>query len=189
MRPLTAALILLGLLPAAAHAKGLDSAEVCGASSCRTIRDARKLEALFGGGRQVNPPRPAPFYVLEMRILRGPGSVDAGPVLTYVPAARALRRASVRGRALWQRLDPEQLNLYREVTEGLLPLPAHLVDRAQRLPDAAGRVGPPESRTVPVLATGTWPITGIASGAAAVAMIFALRRRRRTQRPVLFNDA
>jgi hypothetical protein len=86
--------IVVGLALATApvgHAKGPDSAQMCGKSACTTtttIEDVNVL-ALWGSGFDARAePAAAPFYTVELRSTRG--SKQEWSFL-YVPSARAVK--------------------------------------------------------------------------------------------------
>ena len=89
MRRTALAILLLLGLPSVAHAKGPDTATVCG-SSCVTVRDVDRVNAiaLYSGFSMREAPRPAPFFTIELTSSRLSG-VDWS--LVYVPSARAVR--------------------------------------------------------------------------------------------------
>lgn len=169
--------VILVAAPSAA-AKGVASAEVCGAGGCRDLiaHGAVELDNLIPFGASVAAPRDRPFYRLRLTFRGPPPSLLGDPAeepaaqvsdVTYVPAARAARV----GRA-WFGLARPSLAAFRRATAGLEPL------------RAAGATGGPaegggaegwSAKPAPVAAT---PAAALAVLVLVGGALLARRRRR-----------
>ena len=173
--------VLLVATPTAA-AKGVASAEVCGAGGCRALdpRGPLSLDRLIPYGRPVDAPPHLPSYRVRLAFAGPELSLTenrAEPAqlvdVTYVPAARAAHYGGPKGvdpwrDDAWSALAGPSLRAFRRATAGLEPLPAGaLRPAAARLTDDGGPLGPAIAAGLALLAV---------SGAAL------LERGRRTQR-------
>lgn len=101
-------------LPGVAQAKGIASAQVCGARGCTTIEPAPQSLSV-GSRAEVHPvPAPEQYYRVTL-LLDHPGSWSA----SYAPKAGMVRIWT----GEWEKLDAEALAAYRELTRGLAPIP------------------------------------------------------------------
>lgn len=143
-------MVLLVATPAAA-AKGVASADICGAAGCRALdpHGALDLNSLVPYGAPVEAPRGLPFYRLrlafagpEVSLLEHRGEDPAQVTdIIYVPAVRAARLTSPTGPGpsrgeTWLALATPSLRTFRRATAGLKPIPAAALERAGSRPIA-----------------------------------------------------
>jgi hypothetical protein len=184
MRRTAFAILLLLALPSVAHAKGPDTATVCGASSCVTATDVDRVNALalYSGFSMRAAPKPASFFTIKLTHSQLTGA-GADWSLVYVPSARAIRviRADF---ALpiyrQQRQDPywvtpasKTLATLARATSGLEPYG-------------------PSARWEPPSGSGDGRWFAIAGGAAAVVLagvVLVLIRRRVSRQPAPASPA
>lgn len=188
MRSLLASFIALLLLAPAATAKELASADVCGASGCRSVEDRRTREALLAGGKWISPPRSGPFYTARFTV-RGAGAEGRGIVdrfeVTYLPSARAVRTTDERGEPVWQRIGAGAERAYRSATWNLRPLPASRIgEMGEPIRAAVDEVycpACPSSTDGGWKGPATWTLAiGAAAVSAALGVGLVLLRRRHT---------
>jgi hypothetical protein len=184
---LTAVLLLS---PAAAgYAKGVQKAELCGASGCAPVSGtADELMRLAEGAGPAAAPRPAAWYRLRLTI--GPEGVeDFDPVVlrnAYVPATGLMRVESDGEAATWMETFPAARRLLDRAARGLKPFPA------AKLRGAAAPA--PERRTAAVVpasgggdggggGSAPWLALAAAGAVLAVALVVLVRRRGGRLRP------
>jgi hypothetical protein len=113
--------------PAAASAKEVQRAQVCGASECFTFDRANsggKLALFEEGGNPALPPaQAAPWY--RLRITVGGADVKRFTFTNaYVPSADRIRRRAEGGGYEWVEVIDDLKPVLRNVSAGLDPLPA-----------------------------------------------------------------
>ena len=80
--PVLIAAALVAALPASAPAKGITSAEVCGAAGCQDV-DAAQYYALYAEGDPTQPPAAAaPFVTVKFTQQHGPDYQARTPTTT-----------------------------------------------------------------------------------------------------------
>jgi hypothetical protein len=115
---------LVVLLPAAATAKNVQSATICGASGCHQAMDADVSEALEAGATPALPPaHGAPWYRVRARM---GGDGERGALrLAIVPSRRLVRGCcSPGGGYVWRRMTAAGKRAYARLTRLLDPFPA-----------------------------------------------------------------
>ncbi len=195
MRALIATLLAMALLAPAGSAKGPASAELCGASGCRSVDDRQIRDAPLADGEQISPPRAGPFFTVRF-LLGGEGVMGRQTFdrfeATYLPSARAVRTTDERGEPVWRRMKPRAVRAYRKATWNLRPRPASRIGQMDD-PIRAEVVDVYEATAAPVQSGHrAWRPLALLPFAAVLlaAVALSLRRRwKRTRRPVLFGDA
>jgi hypothetical protein len=184
--PYLLALLALALLPAAAPAKEIARAEVCGADGCHAIAgngaaghdDDRWL--LTGYGPRANlPATVGGYYLIRVYMRVGPDTGTQAIVARWFPDDRLVAADSeVAGRTAWMLPDGTTLAALRRVTRGVPALPPSLVPAA-----VLGDVRPSPAPPAPKPDDGGTPAWPFALGAglalAAAAAVAGLRRRRK----------
>ena len=161
--PLVIAIAALAALPAAAPAKGIADAQVCGAAGCTTV-DPRFFHAVLPEGDPVTAPvTAAPFVTVRVSWLHGAYARDEQlERFTYVPSLGVIRPA---GETQWTKLYPVRRAELDKLVSPVEPLPAArltgVVQPAATAPDGDGE-------------TAWWPIAGAA--AAGLALLALLVR-------------
>jgi hypothetical protein len=117
-------LAFLVLSPAAASAKGVQSATICGSSGCHRAMNSDVDRALGSGATPTAPPaNGAPWY--RMRTFMGAGHQRVLMRYAVVPSLRLVRGCcSPGGGVYWLRMKPAAKRAYARLTEVLEPLPA-----------------------------------------------------------------
>lgn len=117
---LVAALTLV--LPAAAAAKELSSATVCGATGCTTFQ--KPTMELASGGDGITDPAPAaaPYYSVTLTVDEQ-GQHEAWTVF-YVPAAEMVVYRDRVGRTGFEQLSGSARRAFRDHTRGIAPYAA-----------------------------------------------------------------
>jgi hypothetical protein len=181
MKPLTPGLVLvLALaLPAGAAAKEIESAEVCGASDCRSVTEHRSLVALSRAGPPAEPPKATAFFRVRLT-MRGDGERATFPV-AIVPAARLLRDGNTADGYRWFRVPASVVREYRRITRGLEPVPA---SKLSGLSPPKARVDevvlpPEEPETTTSSLAWPWIVSGLAGAAVLLLAVGRLRHRPR----------
>jgi LPXTG-motif cell wall-anchored protein len=185
-RPLAALIAVAALvaMPAAAPAKEVKSATVCGTAGCQSANDkAAVAAAVENGGPPTTPPRHgAAFYRVTMHIKGDPQPFR----LLVAPGI-----AQVRGPdGTWFSLPDSAVKLWRDVVRGVRPLPAaKLRDIEPSAPPPVNNAAltphtdtaAPRPATEPAGGTSWGLIAGITAAALALMALAALvaRRRRR----------
>jgi hypothetical protein len=124
----TTPLILLSLFllvpAAAASAKGIAAAKICGVGGeCRSVEDREALAALESGSVSAAPAAQAPFYRLVITV-RHEDARDEFSVL-FVPAKNLTRSGEKYERVyMWTELQPDAAAALRRAAAGLEPFPA-----------------------------------------------------------------
>jgi hypothetical protein len=156
-------------LPAIAGAKGLMTVRVCGAYTCAVLADPTRAARVPSPQESVlEPPRPAPYYRLEISSAanRQPRSYSA----LYVPSAALLAADVGAARALlWYVPRTEALAELRTATRNVEPF-----DAPSAWPPA---VEVPE--VVTVGRSADWPAVAALTAALAAASLMAARIRGR----------
>jgi hypothetical protein len=123
MRPVIAALAVLALLPAGAHAKEVASARACDADSCNAITDGSTLRAMEEGAPTDPPAAAAPFHRVRMTV-KIPGEQDHTYTMVYVPSKALMRFGDARVGYEWLAATPRARRAFERLVRGLQPLPA-----------------------------------------------------------------
>jgi hypothetical protein len=198
MRKLVLLLAVALLFPAAAHAKELKGAKVCGASGCANITKASWRDAPIGGDNSTDAPPPTPYYTVTFLIGEPGQPAENHFTMYYLPTRHVLAADGiVRGDLSWFPIVGARANDWVErATAGLTPFPTpkrwpHAIQSPRKLlPEAGSSAGseatPIARTTAPVAAAvgneGAWsnwflaPILGIV--AAVTAAAFAVLSRR-----------
>lgn len=184
----SAAVLVIAALPAAAVAKEVRSATVCGAAGCETSKDrAAVVAAVESGGPPSTPPsRGAAFYRVTVRIVGDPAPLR----LLVAPGISRLRAAD----GTWLALTQRSVAAWRAVVGEVRAFPASkLPDVDPSAPPTArgGALAPKTYGGAPAAAadesSGT-PVALLAGGGAATvalgAALLGLRRRRGRRPPV-----
>jgi hypothetical protein len=163
------------VLAAAAEAKEVSAAKVCGASGCLTTEDEDQLRGIpLGGDAPVEPPPTGEFYWIDVTVDEGRQDHHFG--FYYVPAARRIGgNGEYPGSLSWFPVyDSPVLD---ELVKGIEPFPA-----LESWPTAVKSPG-----QLPVATEATdegrswlpWAIlaAAIVAAGAVVAVIAAVRRR------------
>ena len=169
-RPLVALITLSALIavPAAAPAKEVTSATVCGAGGCKSSDDkATVAAAVENGGPPTTPPRQrAAFYRITVHIK---GDPEALRLLVAPPTGR-LRGPD----GTWFSLPQRAANAWRDIVRGVRPF-------------EGTSTAPPAPAKEPAGGASWWLIAGITAAvvaglALAAALVTRRRRRERTVR-------
>ena len=187
MRPLAlfAFALLVLAVPASASAKGVERADVCGASGCSRVDDEQTRYALLGGGEQIDPPAPGPFY--RVRVVMREGETRHRFNEDWLPSANAIRVRGENGEPVWMKVLPETERALERAAAGKTPYPASRI----------GDMGMPARASVdsvfcPACRTsgddgGGFPWWIVIAGAAAAAVVAVSARsysgRRRAAAP------
>ena len=195
--PLAAAVVAAAmLLPAAAGAKEIESAIVCGADGCQEIAvkgDAHRL--LEGGSLGKDLTKTAPFYTLQFGIGDGSGKVFDTFVMDYVPSAGKVRGVD----GLWADALPSTARALDAAVRGIEPRPASDLNLAHATVSDPDESLPPELVTGPAPApapaqaaadggTSAWLVALVAAGGLALlggALLLLRRRLGGGPRPVV----
>jgi hypothetical protein len=90
LRVLVAAVLAVLALPAAATAKELASATVCGASGCRTIESPPIVLMEAGDGHPESSPASAPYHTIRYVAVEGGTAADNAWTVLWVPSAQMI---------------------------------------------------------------------------------------------------
>jgi hypothetical protein len=139
-------IIAVLLVPAAAAAKGVSEAKVCGAERCVKVTDDELALTLGTGGPLASgPERALPWYRTTLTVtVRDPNALDAADrerfaqrlAVAVVPRARLLRGDT----GAWMTMSSRSAEAYAQLTAGIRPRPA------RTLPDAGPDAARPEAR-------------------------------------------
>ena len=122
--PLAVAALLL-LAPAAASAKQVTRAEVCGAADCVVVTDRGELRALLDIGPAADGPKePGSYY--DVRLTLSAGEEAHTSTLVYLPSARRFGIGDP-GRYDWFAASPAAAALLDVAARRLDPLPGPVV--------------------------------------------------------------
>ena len=177
MSPRAAVLAVLAASLAAgvptAEAKGVASAEVCGADSCYGLPQDHVL--VDWGPQTDGPSAREPFYVLQIRIGAG-GRIEETVRSRYLPGAALVSGLDERS---WFHAPERLQRIVEEGASRLRPFPAAALPRDQlapapRRPAAARAPAEGGDGGVPMLA-----VAAPAAFAMGLAAVLARRRRRR----------
>jgi hypothetical protein len=165
MRTFLALLTAALLLPAAAQAKGILGAKVCGDEGCvRVGHVAGGDQALMGGPPVSAPKERAPFFRIRFKI--GEDGKAFGFVRTlYVPSAQLVRGDD----GTWMNVPSDTLDALNRLTRGIQPYPAERLNdilRPYRSSAAAASPAPPR----PSSDDGGGPPAALWAGLAALAL-------------------
>jgi hypothetical protein len=159
--PVLIAAALVAALPASAPAKGITSAEVCGAAGCRDVDEA-SFYALFAEGEPTDPPAAAaPFVTVKLTIAHGPDAGEANDGFDYVPTLGITRPRFSTSNADWVKLSATSRMALDDVVRGVPPLSAARLTGVPQPVAPTGDGGPP-----------WWAIAGAAlAGLVALALL------------------
>ena len=202
----TPALLLLALLaatavPGTAHAKEVSAVQVCGASGCVPLpRDVARSDAFMQGGLAAEPPAAAAgWYTIRYTISPGEGE-DIEPFTfrnAYVPSADRVRERAEGGGFAWFEPSRDMVRALAPYLDRVEPFPA---SRLRGLDATTAGASAPEPADPGV---GSWgerqhgaaetgggapwgPLALAAAGAALLAALVGVARRRRApRRPVV----
>lgn len=168
MRALLIAAAAFLVVPAAASAKELTSATICGASGCKTI--AHPSQELGGGGDGLAEPapKPGPYYTVELTV-----AADGNHSWTifYIPGSDLVAFQDERGLTDFEQLYGSAAPAWREAIRGVRPFAEPTVTSATV---AGQRVSEPQS----YLSLFTQPTSGDAYPAAADFVPIVLHAKR-----------
>ncbi len=122
--PVLIAVALVAALPAGAPAKGISSAEICGAAGCRDVDEAQ-YHALFAEGAPTGPPAAAaPFVRVRFTIEHGPDAGGVTDAYDYVPSLGITRPVVPATNGDWFKLSVTSRMALDDVVRGVAPLSA-----------------------------------------------------------------
>ena len=156
------------LTPAAAAAKGIDAATVCGADRCVEVRDRMLLSPLAEGRPPTDPPRePAGWFRTTATARDGRGGQHTF-TFAALPSIRRIRGED----GTWMPMGELALRAFTRITRGMEPRPA------STLPGAPGalRSASPAPRAQPASDAPVWPVV-VAALLASVGLAGLARRR------------
>ena len=127
MRVVLLAAAIALVLPAAAAAKELSAATVCGAKGCTTFQ--RPSMDIASGGDGVTEPAPAaaPYYTVKLTVDEQ-GHRESWTVF-YVPGADMVVYRDEVGRTAFETLSGDAQRAYHRYTEGIAPYAAPTITR------------------------------------------------------------
>ena len=112
------AAFLFAAAPAAG--KGVVGAKVCGADACREVKDQALLERFAEGGAAGGPPSVATgWYRVTLAIGAEGEGVMSRDTMVVMPDRGIIRSST----GHWVPVSAEATAAYRQVTQGLTPLP------------------------------------------------------------------
>ena len=184
-RLLLTALLAIALVPASAVAKGVTSAQVCGADACTTVDDDSLTPDLMNTGSPTDPPSHASgWYRVRLGIGDGERTFETFTI-NVVPKAGVIRSDQELGGAEWTEMTAAQQAVYGEATANLAPLPAAKLKGITNPPIRAADQAPPTAPATEDDGGGfPWALVIIASAIAALGVAMwalGLARRRRAQ--------
>jgi hypothetical protein len=120
--------VLALVVPAAATAKELSAATVCGAKGCTTFQ--RPSIDIASGGDGVADPAPAaaPYHAVKLTVDEQ-GHHESWTVF-YVPGADMVVFRDEVGRATFEQLNGDARAAFRRYTDGIVPYPAPTITDA-----------------------------------------------------------
>jgi hypothetical protein len=180
MKRILPTLVAVSLLaaPAAADAKELASATVCGASGCNQASHPAAFFAALEGGPPAagGPSRPHPFY--RLRVVVDEGRASEPMNLLAVPHGNYLRGPD----GVWRQTSADVLDRITTLAGGLRPFPASQLpgtsNAPQRSRSDAAPPRPPSSVAAAQDGSFPWLAVGVATGAVLLASGLALALRR-----------
>ena len=165
---------VLALTAAPAAAKGVKSAELCGASECVPVDrgEFRDGEALFGGTPSDPPRHGEAWYSLRVHMYGHPGPLR----FDAVPGSGYVRMPGEISGPRWLSMTADQQAIYRRLTTDLAPYPGEQLKGlgAPQLPAAFDR--PPVVIDDSDDGGGSFPWLIVLGGLAAVALVAVLHR-------------
>jgi len=183
-----ALLTLAGLLavPAAAAAKEVESAQVCGATQCREVDDHDVAMGLVSSGNSKAPPGDKAGGWYRVSVVFNAEGERHGFTIAAMPSTRTLRTQDEdTGHYSWMEMAPEAIDAYREVTAGMEARPISTLNgRNQKPPEVIVDevVNPPADAAAPADSSPWgWVAGGAALILAAVGVVLLVRRRRPTR--------
>jgi hypothetical protein len=180
MKRILLALVAVSLLaaPAAAGAKELSSATVCGASGCnRANHPAAFFPTLEGGPPTAGGPSHAhPFY--RLRVVVDEGRASQVMKLLAVPHGNYLHGPD----GAWRQASADVLDRIKTLAGALQPFPASQLPGVSKAPQRSHPDAVPSPSPSPVSAAHEgsfpWIAAGLAAGIAVIAASLALVLRR-----------
>jgi hypothetical protein len=180
MKRILPALVAISLLaaPAAAGAKELSSARVCGASGCNQASNpAAFFPALEGGPPTAGgPSRPHPFY--RLRVVVDEGRARQVMKLLAVSHGNYLRGPD----GAWRQASADVLDRIKTLAGALQPFPASQLPGVSEAPQRSHPDAAPSPSASPASAAHEgsfpWIAAGLAAGTALIAVSLALVLRR-----------
>ena len=177
---LLASALLLLAVPAAATAKEVESAQVCGATQCRDVDDHDLAMALPSSG-DTKPPPEGPVGWYRVKLVFSAEDERHSFTLAAVPATRHLRTYDEEaGRYVWMEMAGEAVGAYREVTAGLAPRPASTLRGLDQAPPEVivDEVVEPPAPAADAGFPWEWAAGGAAAALLAGTALMTWRRRR-----------
>jgi MYXO-CTERM domain-containing protein len=178
----SAAVVSVSLMTAAAAAKEVESATVCGPTDCTTVDDDQRSEALLSSGGVGGPPETAePWYRVRLGI-GARGEVHDTFTINVLPKSGYVRSRDGFGGALWTVMTGEERAIYQRITAGIDPFPAKQLKGISnpKLP-AANRASPapaqPADEDEGSSATPWLIAAGALAALAGAALVRRIRRR------------
>lgn len=174
--------MVAAVLPAAAGAKGVRSATICGRSVCHHVAGRDLTSSLAEGSMEVSSPsHRAPWYRLDA-VVGGDGG-HGRLVIAVVPALGLIRGCcSMSGEFNWIHLTAEGKRAYARLTRDLDPFPAVTLRLMTRAGARAAHPAAPQTDPPPTAIASTgggFPVWGwIAIGAGCLIGLGVLGRIR-----------
>jgi hypothetical protein len=128
MRALLPIAALALVLPAAAAAKELSAATVCGAKGCTTFQRPSMELAGGGDGFTERAAAPGPYYTVKLAV-DADGHREAWTIF-YVPGAEMVVYRDETGRTAFERLSGDPRLAFHRYTRGIAPFPAPTITGA-----------------------------------------------------------
>jgi hypothetical protein len=170
--------IALLVAPAAASAKRLTSAAVCGSSGCNSSSHPAAFVPTLEGGPPIagGPARAHPFY--RLRLVVDEGRASESMKLLVVPQGRYLRGPD----GVWRQVSADVLGPITTLAKGLRPFPAsQLPGVTDSPPQSDPDISRAAPRPGPVESAASFPWLTVGSVAAAllfVGLALGFRRSR-----------
>jgi hypothetical protein len=180
----SAAVVSLSLMAAAAAAKEVKSATLCGPTDCASIDDDQRAEALLIGGSPSDPPPKAEAWYRVRLVIGGDGAHDAFTI-NVLPKSGYIRSRDQFGGSVWSDMSAQQQSIYRRLTADIDPFPAERLKGISnpKLP-AANRASPaPAQPADEDEGSSPTPWLIAAGGLAALVGAALVRRIRRRSAP------
>src|SRR4051812_17079210 len=200
MRRLLLPLLLVPLAtPAAAGAKEVTGATLCGADGCRTTHDREGAAAVSDAGALAGPPdHAAPYYTVRLTVTHEGEDVGSWSV-RWAPALGVVRSTGADDQTIWFEPTPAAAALLRRLGEGLRPFPAAglepLRDAPAQEPATSDSAAAPAGPGGPAGSDGGGDAAAWALGSGAALLVLGgatllvrgLRRRATARAPVVPN--
>jgi hypothetical protein len=178
------AVVSLSLLPAAAAAKEVKSATVCGPTDCVSVDDDRRSEALVMGGSPSDPPPKAEAWYRVRLVIGGDGAHEAFTI-NVLPTSGYIRSRDQFGGSVWSDMSTQQQATYRRLTAEISPFPAKRLTGITnpKLPAASPAAPAPAQPADEDEGSSPMPWLIAAGALAALAGALGVRRIRRRSAP------